>query len=267
MCEILNRIVDFQISLLSLLRPGQWLGYFHKLNYAEAIWTFKGLTEDHILKTLTEINPKMGYIEAQGCVAKSNTCCASCNGIPCYKAHYTTAGLKWADVIELSFLRDVPKQEVHARINSTSLSVWPAAFPLSPLFGIVLAWLPFFDHGANRNHIQEIKASLQKELGQDIEQKWVERGAKVIVPGGSWLALTITIIAFVVTVVVTVLNLTVIPPGHLNNFITFVTVSLTILTFCTWINAWQAYKDEFKKPKTESQGLKDNNNNTQNTET
>lgn len=247
MGNVCQSCLEWHVGMNSLLRPGQWLGWFHKLNRAEVKWTFKGIKADEVLKMFTEkITPLPNYAVATG-IGTSDVLCAACNGKPAYKAHYLTGDCKWADVIEASFSTDKGPDTV-VRVSSASLNVWPAAFPLSFLIGIALSWTIFFDHGANMDHLVEMKRTLNSHLNETRQELIQE---EVILPGAKVgkNAFIITVIAFFITVGVTVLNLTVIPKGILNDIITFVTVSLTVLTFCTWWNAYAVWqKDKLKQP-------------------
>lgn len=71
------------------------------------------------------------------------------------------------------------RRETVVDCRSCSASVVPVALPFAPLLGVLLFWLPFLDHGANAEHITELKGIVEVGLHCMVSETVVHPGAKL----------------------------------------------------------------------------------------
>jgi len=187
------------------------------------------------------------------------------------KAHYYTPYLKWLDVIEIDILESTVSvnsidldssssssesglesgggRRSYARALSLSSSFVPAIVPLAPFLAIFCAWLPFFDHGANFDHLMAVQNILQAENDKDVVTTLVHPGAKL-----SLFSFAVVTVVTLITLCITVLNIFANPHFTLNLLVTIFCVLLTILSILTCFNGFLVCLKDRKKKETGTGG-------------
>jgi hypothetical protein len=158
---------------------------------------------------------------------------------------YFLTKLGWLDVVDLEIGRDVTGRTL--RLSSVSTSWVPAIIPLAPLLGMLLAWIIFFDHGANLAHLELLYQDLCQSTQQHLHYQITGRG-KVM----GFIEYFLVFFVFALTLAATACNVLYNDIPALNIGVTVVCAILTLHTFITLAAAscqcWAARKHAASRP-------------------
>lgn len=88
------------------------------------------------------------------------------------RAYFLTKGAKWLDIVDLEVTQEGDSVRVIGK--SVSAALLPASLPIiGPLLSMVLAFLPFLDHGQNLRHLNVFGSALKLrfDVKEDVQIK------------------------------------------------------------------------------------------------
>ena len=97
------------------------------------------------------------------------------------RARWYTPYLQWLDVVDLYFASSGP-DTVRVDARSVSTGLCPSSCLGAPLLSCILCWVPFLDHGKNKEHLQGVKDAA---VSDPTTQMRIEEGTRDLRSGPS----------------------------------------------------------------------------------
>lgn len=151
-----------QIAKQERLSPAQWIPYIRDLHRCEMDFGAFQLSKFDDVKL-----DVLSALKRSGCIEntrkRDNVLQRGTKPDYHLNGYYITPKLGWLDAVYLDVTIDEKQGICHIYGLKTSTGFVPVAVPFSPLLNVLLFWIPFYDGGYNKKHLQSIRDALESK--------------------------------------------------------------------------------------------------------